>query len=107
MTATYNTARLAGYLWTGEPFAALELCPGWIAIGEERERESDALAVPRAQAVTTGVVLAAHPGAVARPGERIIYERWQGGRWSFIGDDGGEVRCLIMPESVLLARLED
>ena len=89
-------------------FADFHNTGAWVSVREELGRDGPAgLVIPDRKNAVFGTVLDAGPAATAAgvaPGDRIIYEEWQGGRWSFRDRcaEGGELRCLIMGiESVL------
>lgn len=78
----------------------------WVMVKEELERRSDSgLVIPPASATTVGSVIAIGDSASERygvkVGDRVIYERWQGGRWQ-IGDE----KVLIMDVENILAVVE-
>ncbi len=87
-------------------FGTMELRNQWVAVEEELdERESKAgLVLPSKKQNTIGRVLLVGSCAKedVRPGDEVIYQAWEGGRWQF-----GEQRCLMMEEDKILAVIRE
>lgn len=78
----------------------------WVAVKEElEEQERNGLVLPSKSVTTIGRVVAVGSSTSERygvkPGDRVIYEQWQGGRWC-IGDE----KVLIMDAEHILAVVE-
>jgi len=94
-------------LYTRVPEADLEkiqLRGTWVAVKErleERTRESGLVEVAK-KATTIGSVLAVGTEvSELSPGDDIVYEAWEGGRWML-----GDIPCLLMQLEHVLARIE-
>jgi co-chaperonin GroES (HSP10) len=100
----------AGYARQPVQLSELELVGQWLVVREEQpepERPSGLVVVRQgtAHGVLGEVILA---GAEAEleglsAGDRIIYEEWAGGRWALKGEDGEDVRVLVMSIDKVLA----
>lgn len=103
---------LTGYFRVEQEFAEFEPSPGYVAILEDLDRNpsSGRLVIPEAGNSKKGMVLSVHPSNAhgLTKGDIIVYEEWQGGRWSFLDSDSmdGVLRCLIMGTEHVLARME-
>lgn len=105
----------AGYLFLPIAITAFQPGPSYVVVEEELDVAAIAgafgtVAQLRRKHTTTGRLLAVGADGRAlgmRPGDRIVYEAWQGGRWSFRDEtrEDGEVRCLIMDVSYIELRL--
>jgi co-chaperonin GroES (HSP10) len=87
-------------------FGTIELRNQWVAVEEELdERESKAgLVLLSKKQNTIGRVVAVGCSAKedVRPGDEVIYQSWEGGRWQF-----GDQKCLIMEEDKILAVIRE
>jgi co-chaperonin GroES (HSP10) len=88
-------------------FATIALRNGWVAVEEELdERESKAgLVLPSKKQNTIGRVLLVGCSVKedVRPGDEVIYQAWEGGRWQF----GEGQKCLLMDEDKILAVIRE
>lgn len=100
------TSKLAGYTWLPENIEDVTLSPDYIAIEEERpEATLGGVFIPHQPAVTVGRVIAMGALSVSRGlmiGDRVVYEKWMGGRWDFNGR-----RCLIMDTEHIIMKMDD
>lgn len=94
-----------GYIRVPVELQRLEMYGSWVAVEEQlgEETRASGLTVPAKQAATVGSVLRVGSGVGedVREGDTVLYEAWQGGRWSL-----GDVNCLIMGVDNILMVLE-
>lgn len=100
--------KFSGYADTGVELDDLELFGSWVIVEEEWERPDAPAGIILVKPIntTTGVVAAVGRDADEdiNVGDRILFQAWEGGRWSF-RRDGQELRTLIMDEQFIVARL--
>jgi co-chaperonin GroES (HSP10) len=99
-------ASFSGYHRIAANLQDLKLCGNRVAIKEDLDEKvrPNGLIVPATQATVVGRVLLVGDKLEddIYPGETVLYERWQGGRW--MTADG--VKMLIMDADKVLAVLE-
>lgn len=105
----------AGYRFLPITLAEYQPAPSAIVIAETLDPDQidgafGSLAELRRTHTTHGVVL--KTGARATdlglvPGDRVVYEAWQGGRWGFRDPESpdNECRCLIMDVSFIVLKI--
>jgi co-chaperonin GroES (HSP10) len=89
-----------GYQWTGVRLTDFNPTSHWMVVREHLGRESQShIVLPDAKNTTTGTVIkvGTEPArAGINAGDVVLFEEWQGGRWAFEDEDGGQARVLIM-----------
>lgn len=101
--------KLSGYTWTPRNLESVDFTSHFIAVEEEIEEEVNGIFIPRQNSVIWGRVLRSGSEAEARGinvGDRVLYERWMGGKWEFDGGNSESKRCLIMDVDHIIARVE-
>ena len=101
--------KYAGYTAVDVRLEECRLRGHWVMLEEELETPGlpEGLIVVARKNTTIGNVLLVGDkvGEDIRPGDRVLFAEWQGGRWSFLRKDGSKVNCLLMDESHVQARL--
>lgn len=99
----------AGYTSVDVRLEDCKLQSHWIMLEEELETPGlpEGLIAVQKKSTTIGKVLlvGAKVEEDIRPGDRVLFAEWQGGRWSFLRKDGSKVNVLLMDEMHVKARL--
>lgn len=109
MRAPVNPAVYAGYTNVDVRLEDCKFQGHWIALEEDLETPgmpAGLIAVPK-KSTTVGTILmvGAKIEEDIKPGDRVLFAAWQGGKWSFLRRDGSKVNVLVMDETFVQARL--
>jgi len=102
--------KFSGYTSSGVSLDGMCLLGHWVILKEVWDRPAPAgVILLQPKNTTIGEVLAvgARVEEALSVGERVLFEEWMGGRWTFIGEDGTEIPCLLIAEENIRARLLD
>jgi len=100
--------KLSGYTSVGVSLDEMGLRGHWVIIKEVWDRPAPAgIILPRAGNTVIGEVLKVgeHVDEAIKVGDKVLFEAWQGGRWSFADAEGQETACLLIDETFIKARL--
>lgn len=99
----------AGYKAENIRLDQLKLRGHWIMLTEELETPglpAGLIGVPKKNTTVGVVVLVGERVSEAiKPGDRVLFAEWQGGKWAFLAEDGTKVNVLLMDEQHIQARL--
>jgi len=99
----------AGYTAVDVRLEDCDLRGHWIALEEELETPGlpEGLLVVSKKNTTIGTILLVGDKVDEdiRPGDRVLFAEWQGGRWSLLRKDGTRVNFLLMDEDHVKARI--
>ena len=103
-----------GYMRQPVPVDALSMVGQWVAVLEEFEdplRDSGLVLVTSGLPTTVfGRVLKAGSECElegVKAGDRILFERWAGGRWALKDAEGRDTHVLIMSADFIVARVRE
>ena len=104
-----NPAVYAGYTNVDVRLEDVELQGHWVMLEEDLETPglpAGLIAVPKKN-TTIGTVLLVGVKVQEdiRPGDRVLFTEWQGGKWSFLRKDGSKVNVLMMDEVYITVRI--
>ena len=103
-----------GYVRQSVSVDAHQMIGRWLVVAEEFDNlvQASGLLIVRPGTLNTvfGRVLRAGPECEldgVKEGDRILFERWAGGRWALKDAEGLDVRVLIMSADSIVARVEE
>ena len=99
----------SGYTSSGVSFDKMELRGHWVIIKEVWDRpapEGIILLRPGNTVIGEVLMVGARVEEDICEGDKVLFEEWQGGRWTFMDEDGTETQCLLIDEQFIRARLE-
>jgi len=100
----------SGYTSSGVSLDKIDLRGHWVIIKEVWDRPAPTgLILVQPKNTTLGEVLdiGDRVDEDIIVGDTVLFEEWMGGRWTFIGEDGTEIPCLLIAEENIRARLLD
>jgi len=106
--APVNPAVYAGYTNVDVRLEDVKLQGHWVMLEEDLETPGLPAGLISVQRKNTTVATVLLVGAKVeediRPGDRVLFQEWQGGKWSFLRKDGTKVNVLLVDESYVKAR---
>jgi len=102
------SVRFSGYTSSGVSLDEMSLRGHWVVLREVWDQFApEGIVLPRRGNTTIGEVLSVgdRVDEDINVGDKILFEEWQGGRWSFQDGEGHDVPCLLIDEMYIKARL--
>jgi co-chaperonin GroES (HSP10) len=104
------SSKLSGYTSSGVSFEEMTLRGHWVVLAEVWDRPApEGILLLQPKNTTIGKVLAVGERVDEEiyVGDKVLFEEWQGGRWTFVDSEGNAAPCLLIDETFIRARLED